>query len=717
MTFASGLAVEHLALRLRPLHRALRNAVHRQTAEAERLLRPDVTPLCVTPDQVETLLGDVEALPGWAGTSAPLLPGEVIEEERLRSRALAETGAGVGKELPLDRLSRRLGLDAFDEEAVLLCAAPEIDRAYERIYAYVLDDLNRRFPSVELLASLTAASLPERLARRRALGPFGRLRRTGVLEARGEAPTDLRQELRLAPAALEFLLTGRGDEKAFGDPDEVELPAKVEIPPGLSRDELERLGRALADGRVAAAGVWGPRHAGRDEGVLVLAREIGLPLRRLPLDRLAAAGADPESALRAAMVAAAALGAVLHVPLDGLAEAGRERWEAPLAHALARSAVPLLLSGRHPWRPAELLEALPYAEVELSPPGFPARQDLWAEVFPDLDGGQVGDLATRYRLSRGEILAVERVARTRAHLAGNGQPAPLTDHLDAACRTVTRRRSEELASTVRPKNGPGDLVLPPALHRQVLEIASFFRAGARVDEGWGFGRRSRGSGLKALFTGESGTGKTLAAEVVAGLLALPLLKVDLARVVSKWIGETEKNLESVFREAEESHSVLFFDEGDALFGKRGEVQNGTDRYANLEVSYLLQKLEDHAGLLILASNLKDQIDNAFTRRFQIALHFPRPAQAERRRIWTIAFPPEAPLDPQADLDALSRLDLTGAGIASIARTAALLAADEKSEAITMAHLVRATARQYRRETRILAPAELGEWAGLLGEGS
>lgn len=708
MTVPAGLALAHLALRLRPLHRALHTAVQRQTAAAERLLRPDVSPLCVTQDQVEILLGDVDALPAWSGEPALLTGGEELEQERLRLRA--------GDALPLDRLSRHLGLSVFEQEALLLCAAPEIDIAYERIYAYVLDDLNRRFPCVELLASLTAVSLEERLARQRMLSRFGRLRRCGVIEARSEAPTELRQELRLSPAALAFLLAAGGSERVFGDPDEMEVPASLEAPPGVSRDEVARLGRLVASGQVAAVGLWGPRHAGRDEAILALAKEIGRPLRRLPLDRLAATGTDPEAALRDALTTAAALGAILQVPLDSLAETARERWETPLAHALANSPVPLLLAGRHPWRPAALLEARPYAELELPEPGFPARQGLWAEVFPDLEAERTGDLATRYRLSRGEIHAVERVARTRAHLAGNDQPAPLSEHLDSALRTVTRRRSEEFAAAVKPRNGPGDLVLPPALYRQVLEIASFFRASARVDEDWGFGRRSRGSGIKALFTGESGTGKTLAAEVVAGELALPLLKVDLARVVSKWVGETEKNLESVFREAEESHSVLFFDEGDALFGKRGEVQHGTDRYANLEVSYLLQKLEDHAGLLILASNLKDQIDNAFTRRFHVALHFPRPAEPERRRIWQIAFPPSAPLDTEADLDTLARLDLTGAGIVSIARTAALLAADAGSAVISMPHLVQATARQYRRETRILAPAELGVWAGLLGEG-
>lgn len=708
MTLPAGLACEHLLLRLKPLHRALRAAVRRQAEAAGRLLRPDVSPFCVTADQVETLLADVEEMIGWSGEPAPLAPEEADEQERLRARA-------AGEELPLDRLSRHLGLGAFEEEAVLLCLAPEIDRSYERIYAYVLDDLNRRSPCVELLVSLTAATLPERLERRRLLGPFGRLRRCGVLEAREEAATDLRQELRLAPAALDLLLGAGCGVETFRDPDEVALPGEADVPPGLCRERVARLGRSVAEGRILAVGLWGPRHVGRDEAVLALARAIGRPLRRLPLDRLAASGVDPESALREASVAAAVLGAVLWVPLDTLSETARERWEPSLADALARSPVPLLLVGRHPWRPAALLEALPYAELELPVPSLPARQGLWAEAFPELDGDRLGDLATRYRLSRGEIRAVERVARTQAHLAGNGRPAPVAGHLDAACRTVTRRRSEQFAIAVKPKSGPGDLVLTPSLHRQVLEVASFFRAGARVDEAWGFGRRGHGGGLKALFSGDSGTGKTLAAEVIAGLLELPLLKVDLARVVSKWVGETEKNLESVFREAEESHSVLFFDEGDALFGKRGEIQHGTDRYANLEVSYLLQKLEEHAGLLILASNLKDQIDGAFTRRFQIAVHFPRPAQAERRRIWSIAFPDAAPLDPGADLDALSRLDLTGAGIVGIARTAALLAADEGAAAIAMPHLVQATARQFRRETRLLTPSELGPYAALLRE--
>jgi SpoVK/Ycf46/Vps4 family AAA+-type ATPase len=293
-------------------------------------------------------------------------------------------------------------------------------------------------------------------------------------------------------------------------------------------------------------------------------------------------------------------------------------------------------------------------------------------------------------------------------------PLPLDDLLDDACATVARKRSDHFATLVRPERGPDDLILPPELHRQVMEIARFFRALPQVCEAWRFGAvmTSRG-GLKALFSGDSGTGKTLAAEVVAGELGLPLLKIDLARVVSKWVGETEKNLETAFREAEESHSILFFDEADALFGKRGEVSHGTDRYANLEVSYLLQRLEEHPGLVILATNLREQIDEAFVRRFHVMLHFPRPALEERRRLWRVALPPSSPLAGDVDLEALAKLDLTGAGVVGTARTAALLAADEGAESIQMRHLVQAARRQFHREARLLTSSDLGRYSHLL----
>ena len=246
-----------------------------------------------------------------------------------------------------------------------------------------------------------------------------------------------------------------------------------------------------------------------------------------------------------------------------------------------------------------------------------------------------------------------------------------------------------------------------------MELTAACRAWPRIVEDWGFGDRA-GGGIKALFTGEPGTGKTLAAEVIAGMLGLTLLKVDLSQVVSKWVGETEKNLDAAFRQAEDSQALLFFDEADALFGKRGEVTNGMDRYANLEVGFLLQRLEQSHALVILASNLKENLDQAFTRRFHHIIHFPRPETQERERIWRLAFPPEAPLGPDIDFAALANLDMTGASITGAARSAALLAAGPPATEISMTQIVQGVRRQYQRDCRLLRPEDLGPYAAAIG---
>jgi hypothetical protein len=402
--------------------------------------------------------------------------------------------------------------------------------------------------------------------------------------------------------------------------------------------------------------------------------------------------------------------------MDALGDAPAEPARAALLDLLLASGVPAILSGEHPFRPPALLERCGYGEIALSTPSYTDQRALWSEALPELGAADVAAWAARYRLSPGELRAVARVARTRAELANNGDAARVADHVEGAVAAVTRQRAHQFAVAITPRRGSADLVLPPDLHRQVLEVGALFRAWPRAADEWGFGRLNAG-GMKVLFTGDPGTGKSLAAEVIAGELGLLLLRVELSQVVSKWVGETEKNLEAVFREAEQSRAVLLFDEAEALFGKRGEVQRGADRYANLEVSYLLQRIEEYEGLVVLASNLKDQIDDAFQRRFHVVLHFPRPRLEERERLWSAAFPEAAPLDPDVDVHALTRLDLTGAGIMGAARLAALLALKAGSERIGMREVVQAVARQYRREARILSPSELGRYAGLMqGEG-
>lgn len=711
MDLRPALATEHLVLRLQPLNRALREAVENQRIIADRLSRPDLAPLCVTDEHVKILLEQVDIM--QSGNALPGVPAVLTEDESSIEAELRARAAPLGG-LPIDQLAAALHLTPFEQDALLLCAAAEFDRTYERIFSFILDDLNRRLPCVDLLISLTSVSVEERIERRHCLSSLGILRRSGVLLPVGEALTDLRQELRLAPGVFEYL-TGAPTAmpRLCRDRDEVYVPGDLGAPAQLDRHEFLHICQALGDGTLSVFAVWGPRQNGVSEFVLALAKEMNRPLRRMPFLELDRPLTEIARTLHQALQTASGLGAAVWFDANALVIPGREVHQQLIAEYFADSPVPVFLTAEHPWRPSAILRSGSYAELELSQPPAEARAKLWSETLPELEKEEVDRLASHYCLSDADIRAVSGLTRIRARLAGNGQPEPVWDHVTEACSLVTRPSVSRFGIIVQPKRGPDDLILPPNLHRQVLEVATFFELSSQVDEHWGFGRLAATSGTKVLFTGDPGTGKTLAAEVIAGILRLTLLKVDVARVVSKWVGETEKNLEAAFREAEESNSVLFFDEAEALFGKRAEVQHGTDRYANLEVSYLLQRLESSSALVILASNVKDQIDSAFIRRFQVVVHFPKPTLSERRRIWQLALPSTAPLDPSIDLDALARLDMTGAAIVGAARTAAFLAADSRSPAITMAHLISAAARQFRREARVLTPADLGAYGPML----
>jgi hypothetical protein len=698
----STLARRHLLVRLRAINRMVARAVARQASATAKLSRPDIAALCVTDEQVQSLL---EALDAGVDDDESFAADPVDEagEQELRRQAFDA--------LPLDVLMRTQSLSAVEMNVLLLCAAVETDRRYERIFAYVHDDLDRRQPSVELICAVLACEVERRLALRGELGRFGRLRRAGLLLPVGEARSELRQELRVAPALLHFLLTAEGDPASFVDPDEIVVAASSAAPAGIEANLFVHLVSAMCSGEVSVAGLFGPRSAGHATCARAFAAAIGRPLRRLSAESIAA--------LEDGMAAAAARGAIAWLDVDALTEPGNERLRDDVAARLATRRTPLLMSGAHAWRPPGLLAARSYVEIELEMPDTQARTGMWDAALPDASAARRADLAKRYLMSNTEVEAVARVARASARVRGNGKPLPIDGVIDDACTTVSRKRADHFATYVRPRRGPDDLILSPELHRQVLEIPRFYRALPTVSESWRFGRmQTGGGGLKVLLTGDSGCGKTLAAEVMASELSLPLLKVDLSRVVSKWVGETEKNLETAFREAEEGHSILFFDEADALFGKRssGDAANGgsgAQRYSNLEVAYLLQRLEDHPGLVILASNLRDEIDPAFVRRFHVILQFPRPSPEERARIWRVALPREAPVGADVNLGALAKLDLTGAGIVGTARTAALLAVDEGAGAIRMQHFVQAARRQFQREGRLLTNLDLGKYAGLL----
>jgi hypothetical protein len=315
-------------------------------------------------------------------------------------------------------------------------------------------------------------------------------------------------------------------------------------------------------------------------------------------------------------------------------------------------------------------------------------------------GAVVDRIATQFVLGSDAI--------ERACLSIESGTGPLADRLWAACRQQARPRLDDVARRIEPKAGWDDLVVPPDTLATLKALAAHVRHSAQVYEEWGFGAlANRGLGTGALFAGTSGTGKTLAAEILAREAQLDLYHIDLSQIVNKYVGETEKNLRRVFDAAEDSGAILLFDEADSLFGKRGDVEKGTDRYANLEVSYLLQRMEAYRGVAILTTNQREAIDSAFLRRLRFVIPFPFPDAPLRVALWQRAFPPAAPI-AGIDVHRLARLQLPGGNIRNVAINAAFLAA-ERGEPISMRHVLSASRSEFQKIERPFPEIEVQGW--------
>ena len=353
-----------------------------------------------------------------------------------------------------------------------------------------------------------------------------------------------------------------------------------------------------------------------------------------------------------------------------------------------------------------------YFSVPISRPSFIQRAEIWRAalggVDSDLDANDIAELSVKFKLSLSQI---RNATTTAANLAlwreQDAQRITIRD-LYEACRTHSNQKLSTLAHKIPTKYRWDDIVLPQDRTEQLREICNHVKYRDRVYSEWGFDQKlAMGKGLCVLFAGPSGTGKTMSADIIAGELGLDLYKIDLSNVVSKYIGETEKNLSRIFDEAETSNAILFFDEADALFGKRSEVKDSHDRYANIETGYLLQRMEEHEGIVILASNFRKNMDDAFIRRLHFTVEFPFPNEEDRLRIWENVWPETAPRDPGLDLAFLARrFQITGGNIRNIALSAAFLAADDTG-VVGMQHLIRATQREYQKMGKLVSDSDFG----------
>ena len=582
----------------------------------------------------------------------------------------------LGFEPALDQLAGLFGLSGFERQVLLLAAAVELDGELAALVAALQGSVDPR-PTF----GLALQALPSAHWDAVALG--SPLRRWRLLDLAPGATLATRP-LQIDERVLHFIAgIEAGDARLEGIVRRA-APARP-LAPSQRRLACELARTAAGAGPRTLAWIDGEDMDAR----LGVAHALAAALGRTPL--VVRAPALPPHGAELAEVARlldreALLGGGLPVVAgEGDAEALLDELAAPLA----------VLVGEGPVRAGS--RVVVHRSVRLPAPA--ESRGLWTKALGGrVPAAAVEDVAQHFRLG---AAAVDGVARELATAPGDPVAA-----LRRLCRERARVRLDDLAARIDPAATWDDLVLPPAHLELLREIARHVRHRTQVYERWGFGERtSRGLGVTALFAGESGTGKTLAAEVLADDLGLDLYRIDLAGTVSKYIGETEKNLRRVFDAAEAGGAVLLFDEADALFGKRGEVKDGHDRYANLEVAYLLQRMESYRGLAILTTNLRSNLDRAFLRRLRFVVEFPFPDAAQRGEIWRRVFPAATPLDG-LDPDALARLAVPGGSIHSIALAAAFAAAESGSP-VEPAHVLRAARLEYAKANRSPTDSELG----------
>ena len=602
----------------------------------------------------------------------------------------------------LTRLSA-LGLSPLELSLLLIALAPSLKAKYETLYAYLNNDVTRKLPTLELALALLAADDGERLAVRRALSVDGALFVSGLVRfqaPRDGAPGTAGQIMFSAhPGLANFLLGLPFLDEQIANALTLERPRSIHAAlPDRIRGALAARVRSAADSKPArvvlleSSSTLGAREFAAAICASPQARLAVLDLRRVARDGL-------QEAIVRAMLFARLNESPLLIEGTHAIQDGNERLipETAALRLLLRMAGPPAMIDT----PAGSPQSAVFAATERVRVTLPAlepeqRRAVWQAALDfrgvDVRPCDLDDLAARFRLS---MDAVEAATQT---LADGGQCAD-REALFASARAQSDTQLARLAQRVSQRHAWEDLVLPAETRERVRALIDALASRDLVLGQWGLGASLGNLGLRALFAGPSGTGKTMTAAVIARELGLDAYRIDLSQIVSKYIGETEKNLERIFQVAAGANAILFFDEADALFGKRSEVKDAHDRYANIEVAYLLQRIEEFDGAVILATNISRNIDTAFSRRMHFVIEFPQPGPAEREQLWRGIFPAAAPLADDIDFEFLGRrFELSGGDIRNVALDAAFLAA-RQGGSVAMRHIVQAIARELVKQGR------------------
>ena len=709
---------DHLVEEMRRLDCRLRQQVLKQSHSRDRDSLAPFKGVVITDTEISELLGYPNRDSGE--------PASLFSERRKLEQALTDIQNDIearraaslqaGTYLSLTRLAELFGLSHFEQQCLIVCLAPEVDRKYERIYAYLQDDATQQKPCVGLAQLLLCASQAERLAARAAFDPSASLFKFMLLQmtdagSDGRTPL-LSRSLKLDDRIVNFLLGHTQIDARLERFARIVSPGQNPVGMFAAHEVYHRaknfveayFAEPQSIGRNVILYLHGPANTDRRLVVEAVCDDFDLALLVADVEAMKAGQLPFEQAAWLLAREAALQSAVLCLENADCLVAEPEKHSVEL-NSLIESAktfsrLTFVLASRH-WQPQRLTPESLFLSIAVSRPDLGVCKRLWEQslaaserLADDVDSAF---LAGTFRFGLSQIRAAVQAAENLARWRSPENWRVTASDLSAACRAQSSPRLGALAHKIEPKHTWSDIVLPHDTLAQLKELCEQAQRRHRVHGEWGFDRKlSLGKGLNALFSGPPGTGKTMAAEVIASELQRDLYRIDLSQVVSKYIGETEKSLHQIFQEAQTAHAILFFDEADALFGKRSEVKDAHDRYANIEVGYLLQKMEEYEGVAILATNLSRHIDEAFVRRMHFITDFPFPDQEYRRRIWQVVFPHEAPLAEGVDFDFLAReIKLAGGSIKNIALAAAFYAAGD-GQVIEMPHLWRAARREHQK---------------------
>ena len=592
----------------------------------------------------------------------------------------------------LVEIARCFNLSAFEQQILLLCAALELSPSLSGFCGVAQGNPQQNYPTFAL--ALTLFDEPDW----RVVMEASPLRRWQLIEVTTSPTVPLTMSPLRADMRIVGFLNGVNtlDSRLQVLVEPVPPSPKSALP--ASQATSAARARAAIQQGLSTVQLLGTDAASQQQVAIATAQQLGLQLYRLPAEQLPTDTRELTHLARLWERETRLLPVVLF--LNGMEIEPNSASATALRHFLERCGGPCILGVRET---SFGLDRNTIA-IEIEKPTALEQRQTWEGCLGQGAADVAGQLASQFRLNLTDIHVIAATA-----VAPEGKLFPV---LWRACLEKTRPTLENLAQRLEVKATWDDLVLPATETETLQQIAAQVRDRDRVYDDWGFRQKlSRGLGVSALFAGASGTGKTMAAEVIANELQLHLYRIDLSAVVSKYIGETEKNLSKLFDAAEDGGAILFFDEADALFGKRSEVKDARDRHANIEINYLLQRLEAFGGLAILATNIRSSLDTAFVRRLRFIVTFPSPGHKERLRLWQKVFPAQTPLE-DLDYERLARLNLAGGNIHAVAINAAFLAARDEA-AIGMAHILAAAKAEYRKlerpiggdEFRLLAPLQ------------